>query len=145
MFFGAGFYSYTVGSLSNLLVSMDGRRGKLRRKIMQMEGFNKEHHFKVALKRKVNMALTYNSVRTIFNQSEKNEFLSELPSELKYELANSMYMNLNSKLIFFKQKDKTFLAEFMPLLSPLKFMKGEYIYHSNESPLFGIKYIIPSI
>ena len=142
MFFGAGFYSYTIGSLSSLLANLDGRKGKLRSKIMQMEAFAKENHFKKALKRRLNLALSYNSARTIFSQSEKSEFLSELPMDLKYEIANSMYVNLNARLVFFKNKDKSFLAEFIPWLSPLKLLKGEFVYYKNDCPLYGLLFII---
>lgn len=137
MVFGAGFFSYTIGTLSYLLVNNEGRKGKLRDKIMHMEAFTKENKFKSALKRKLKSALTYNSARTMFNQSEKNEFLKELPMNLKFEIANSMYLNLNTKFVFFKGKEQSFMGEFMPWLSPLKFNKGDIIYRKNESPMFG--------
>lgn len=140
MIFGAGFYSYTIGSLSTLLVNSNGRRAKLRKKILLMEAFSKENHFKTHLRRKVNQALVYNSAKTIFNQSEKHEFINELPINLKFEIANSMYSNLKSKIIFLKNKERSFLAEIMPCLFPLKFSKGEIIYHKNESALFGINF-----
>lgn len=138
MVFGAGFFSYTIGTLSNLLVNNESRKEKLRQKKMHMEAFMKENRFKTVLKRKLNAALNYNSTHTMFSQSEKNEFLHELPINLKYEIANSMYLNLNRKLVFFKGKEDSFLAEFMPWLSPLKFNKGDIIYRKNESPMFGI-------
>ena len=138
MVFGAGFFSYTIGTLSNLLVNNESRKEKLRQKKMHMEAFMKENRFKTVFKRKLNAALNYNSTHTMFNQSEKNEFLHELPINLKYEIANSMYLNLNRKLVFFTGKEDSFLAEFMPWLSPIKFNKRDIIYHKNESPMFGI-------
>lgn len=38
------------------------------------------------------------------------------------------------KLNFFKNKDYVFLANFVPLLYPLKLKKGEYAYKIGEYP-----------
>lgn len=138
MIFGAGFYSYTIGTLSSLLVNSHGRRGKLKKKIIVMDAFTKENRLQKVLKRKIHQALVYNSARAVFNQFEKYEFLIELPTNLKFEIARSLYSNLNSKIIFLKNKEKTFLAEFIPCLFPLKFQKGEKIYQKSENPIFGI-------
>ena len=45
-----------------------------------------------------------------------------------------MYKGLISKLQFFKNRDKVFIANTVPLLEPMKISKGEFIYRVGEYP-----------
>ena len=134
MIFGAGFYSFTLGSLSTLLANLDTRKTHLLNKMMLMEEFCKENKFPKVLKSKVKQALEYSSVKNIFSFDEKNQLLSEIPTELRFQIAEFMFSGLSTRIPFFKHKDKCFIANFVPLLNPLKVLQGELIFRKNEYP-----------
>lgn len=73
---GAGFYSFTIGSISNLLVNLDTRRSHLQNKITIMDEFCNEAKLNNTIKLSLRKALAYISIKSIFSQEEKNEFLS---------------------------------------------------------------------
>lgn len=134
MIFGAGFYSFTLGSLSTLLANLDTRKTHLLNKMMLMEEFCKENKFPKVLKSKVKQALEYSSVKNIFSFDEKNQLLGEIPTELRFQIAEFMFSGLSTQIPFFKHKDKCFIANFVPLLNPLKVLQGELIFRKNEYP-----------
>jgi len=67
MIFGVGFYSFTVGSLSTLLNSLDTRQSHLENKITFMDEFSKETKLPKILKDKIRRALEYNSFVNVFS------------------------------------------------------------------------------
>ncbi len=87
MFFGAGFYSYAVGSLSQVLINLDSRRSQLANKIVVMDEFCKETKLAKALKLRIRKALEYTTIKNVFSSTDKNEFLGEIPTDLKFEVS----------------------------------------------------------
>ena len=134
MVFGAGFYSFTLGSLSSLLANLDTRRSHLTNKLMLMDEFCKENKFPKSLKQRVKKALEYSSVKNIFSNDDKNQLLNEFSTDLRYQIAGTMFSGLSNKIPFFKKKDKCFIANFVPLLNPLKVLHKELIYRKDEYP-----------
>lgn len=134
MIFGAGFYSFTLGSLSTLLANLDTRRAHLTHKLMLMDEFCKENKFSKSLKHRVKKALEYISIKTIFSSDDKNQILNEIPTDLRFQIAEMMFNGIFNKIAFFKNKDKCFIANFVPLLNPLKVLQGELIYRKSEYP-----------
>ena len=102
MTFGAGFYSYSVGSLSGVITNLNTRylliiiflllicvfvrKAKLRKKRIIMDEFCKENRIPKPLHFKIRKALEYVSVKSLFTIDEKIDFLRELPTDLKYEV-----------------------------------------------------------
>ncbi len=134
MILGAGFYSFTLSSLSSLLANLDTRRAHLTNKLMLMDEFCKENKFSKALKKTVKTALEYSSFKTIFSSDDKNQLLNEIPTDLRFQIAEMMFKGLSNKIPFFKNKDKCFIANFVPLLNPLKVLHGELIFRKAEYP-----------
>lgn len=100
-----------------------------------MDEFAKETGLSKELRLKVKRALEYNSLRSVFNEHERNEFFDEIPIDVKFEIAESMHRGLINKLNFFKDKDRVFTATMVPLLQPLKVHKGEIVYRTGEYPV----------
>ena len=48
-----------------------------------------------------------------------------------------MFKGVRYKMPFFRNKDKVFIASFVPLLNPMKVNPGEYIYLKHQYPNFG--------
>ena len=134
MILGAGFYSFTLSSLSSLLANLDTRRAHLTNKLMLMDEFCKENKFSKTLKKTIKKALEYSSFKTIFSSDDKNQLLNEIPTDLRYQIAGMMFKGLSTKIPFFQNKDKCFFANFVPLLNPLKVLHGELIYRKGEYP-----------
>ena len=49
-----------------------------------MDEFCNEAKINNSIKSELRKALVYISIKSIFSQEEKNEFLSEIPSEIKF-------------------------------------------------------------
>lgn len=86
MFFGAGFYSYSVGSLSNVIIGLDSRKSSSRKKRLIMDEFCKDNNFTKDFHKKINKAIDYASFKSLFTNDEKTEIFRELPSSMKYEV-----------------------------------------------------------
>ena len=61
MMVGVGFYSYIIGTVSQVLEKMDNRKSTLKAKIDVIEVFCSETNLKPNLKRKILSTLEYNS------------------------------------------------------------------------------------
>ncbi|CAD8104029.1 unnamed protein product [Paramecium primaurelia] len=134
MFFGVGFYSFTVGSLSTLMGTLDTRESHLQSKITFMDEFCEETKLSLQMKHKIRKVLEYNSLINIFSSAEVDDFLSEIPTNLKYQIAQAMYAGLKNRVSFFKNKDSVFISTLIPKLQPLKINAGEFIYNKGEYP-----------
>lgn len=55
-----------------------------------------------------------------------------MPNKLRLELAAVIHAKMYSKVIFFRDKDKTFIAWIGTLLKPLHFDEADYIYNEGE-------------
>jgi len=47
---------------------------------------------------------------------------------LKYSVADSMYQGLRNKVVFFKNKEESFIANFVTILTPMRVSTGDLIY-----------------
>jgi hyperpolarization activated cyclic nucleotide-gated potassium channel 1 len=61
MMVGVGFYSYIIGTVSQVLEKMDNRKSTLKAKIDVIEVFCSETNLKPNLKKKILNTLEYNS------------------------------------------------------------------------------------
>jgi hyperpolarization activated cyclic nucleotide-gated potassium channel 1 len=138
MIFGVGFYSFTVGSLSTLLSSLDTRSSHLQNKITFMDEFCQDTKLPKSLKDKIRRVLEYNSLVNIFSQTERDDFLLDIPLFLKFQIAQAMYAGLKERVPFFKNKDPVFISTFIPKLKPFKLQLGEFVYQKGEYPNLGI-------
>ena len=67
MVFGAGFYSYTVSSLSSILAGLNTKQSQLHNKITVTDEFCKETNLSQSLRDRIRQALAYSSMKSIFN------------------------------------------------------------------------------
>lgn len=93
-----------------------------------------DHKFSNNLKHRIKKALEYQSQKSVFSHHAKQEILDEIPVDLKFEMATCLIGNMKAHIPFFSKKDKVFLANFIPLLTPLNVLIGEYVYKKNEYP-----------
>mmetsp|Transcript_26194 Transcript_26194/g.46721 ORF Transcript_26194/g.46721 Transcript_26194/m.46721 type:complete len:349 (-) Transcript_26194:1175-2221(-) len=132
MLFGAGFYSYTIGSLSSFLSTIDTRESLLNEKLAAANSFVKEAGISEQCKKKIISMIKYNTSKVGAIFSDRHSLFDELPKQLKYEVVMSMYNGIVGELTFFKKKDSAFIVFVMPRMKPASYEDGDYIYHLGE-------------
>jgi voltage-gated potassium channel len=129
MCIGVCAYSFAVGSLSSVLSSLDSKQAKLKQKLHTLEELRRDYRLNYEIYIKLRKALKYDHSR---DESEKFEFINELPQSVKLELAVIMHQNIIKKIPFFQNRPPHFIAAITPLLKPVKIFKDQYIYTENE-------------
>lgn len=134
MVFGVGFYSFTIGSLSSFLSTIDTRESILNEKLAATNEFAKETGISQICKRKISAVIKYSTLKSGSIWNDKHSLFNELPKDLRYEVAVSMYSGVASEMPFLKFKDKAFVVFVMPLLKPIELPDTEYLYREGEFP-----------
>ena len=132
MFIGVGFYSFTVGSLSSFLTSVDTRDSILSSKMAAVHEFAKETNISGEIRAKVRDAVRYYNWKMGSVWSDKHSLFNDIPRSLQYEVALSMHGGIIKDLQFFSGKGRSFVLHFMPLFKPLKHSNGAYLYKEGE-------------
>ena len=132
MFIGVGFYSFTVGSLSSFLTSIDTRDSLLTTKMAALQEFAKETCISSDVKGRIRDAVRYYTWKMGSVWSDKHSLFNEIPRTLQYEVALSMYGGVIKDLQFFTDKGRSFILYFMPILKPVKYSNGEYLYKEGD-------------
>mmetsp|Transcript_15456 Transcript_15456/g.27997 ORF Transcript_15456/g.27997 Transcript_15456/m.27997 type:complete len:411 (-) Transcript_15456:1191-2423(-) len=134
MIFGVGFYSFTIGSLSSFLSTIDTRDSILSEKLAATNEFAKETGISERCKRKISAVIKYSTMKAGSIWNDKHSLFNELPKDLRYEVAMSMYSGVAADLPFFRGRDKAFVIYVMPLLKPMVLNNTEYLYREGEFP-----------
>ena len=129
MIIGVFLYSYTIGSLSSLLSSLDGRRQKLNRKLELLADISKEFHLSKSFYNRVANALEYDHKQS---RREIEVLLQSLPSNLRNQLLIVIYESKITNNAFFLNKPTQFVAYVAPLLKPQRIEAGDIIYKEGE-------------
>ena len=134
MIVGVGFYSFTVGSLSSFLTSIDTRDSVLSMKLAAIAEFAKETGISQESKVKIREAIRYNAYRMGNVWSDKHSLFKELPKSLRYEVVMSMYNGAAKDFPIFALFEASFLTAIMPLMKPIRLGDEEYAYHQGDYP-----------
>lgn len=129
MFVGVFFYSFTIGSLSSLLSSLDSKNATFDQKLNTLIQIRNQYNIDNLLYNRLKRALKYGTTQ---KDDEKMTFLNELPLNLRIELSVIMHKNVVQGIEFFKNKPPTFIALIGPYLKPFHIGKDEYIFHEGE-------------
>lgn len=134
MIMGGGFYSYTAGSMSSFLTSIDTRDTILAQKIATVHELALQASLSHDIMLKVREAIRYNTLKTGNIWSDKHSLFSELPKSLRYEVATTMYGGVVKEIYIFKHKEKAFVNYTMPLLRPMHVYETQCLYKQGEYP-----------
>lgn len=132
MIFGVGFYSFTIGSLSSMISSIDAQQAVLDQKLYTVSEFADESQLDKETKDELREAIIYSSNQNGMSWSEKIDLFNELPRNLKYKIASKIYTGAVNKLLFFKKKDSTFIVQIVPHLTPHLMQDNEIIYEEGN-------------
>ena len=101
MIYGIGFFSVVIGSIESFLASNDVKEQELKEKMDVIEDFCKEANIESDLRLRLKYALQYSTERTGFTWFDKQHILKELPKQLRYEMAMSMFQGAVKEIPFF--------------------------------------------
>ena len=132
MLIGVGFYSFTIGSLSSVLTSIDSRESILNAKLAAIHEFATDTGISKETKMKIHHAVQENAVKRGLVWSDKAALFLELPKSLRFELATSMYKGIYSIFPLFKDRDESFVSHVMTKLRPVKGRNEEILYREND-------------
>ena len=138
MMVGAGFYTFTIGTLTSVVYNRDSRKNHLNNRLNNIDTFCKHINIQKRLWDRLKKTVKFSSQRKIA-WFVKLKIFHELPQNIKSEIAKKMDDGLVDRLMFFRDKEASFIGTIIPLLVPQDVEPGELIYkigdHSNSSKL----------
>jgi hypothetical protein len=129
MFVGVCAFSLALGSLTSVLTTLDSKEAKLKEKLMILEELRAEYQINYRTYIKLRKAVKFDHSR---NETDKFEFLKELPNNLNIELSTIIHEEMISKIPFFQNRSPYFISFVFPMLRPLKVSKNEYIFSEHD-------------
>jgi hypothetical protein len=117
MLCGVFIYSFSVGSISNILRNFDSRKAKLRAKMNLLREIVKEHKISSVFASKLEKALEYEHNQ---NKHEVDHLIDKLPSHLRNKLLIIIHEKLIASNTFFDDKPVFFVALIAPMLQPFR-------------------------
>eukprot|EP00347_Sterkiella_histriomuscorum_P001048 403373535 len=135
MIFGVGFYSFTIGNLSQIIASIDTQSAILSQKLSILSEFAKRTDLPTDVMFRIRRHLENNNKHQN-NLEEQEKLLNDLPAALRSEVVKHTHGEIIQKINFFKEKDPDFLWAILPALRPIKLMPTDVLYtqgdHSDE-------------
>lgn len=131
MIFGIGFYSYTIGNMTNLIASMDSKSEQLQEKLAVLKEFKKRTQMPNRLFLKIKRHIENNS-KTESHSQQMDKLLNDLPLSLRSQVIACTHGEIIERIHFFKNKQPDFLISIMIELKPLKLQHGDILYHQKD-------------
>ena len=132
MICGLYFFSFTIGSLSSMMSSIDTKENVLLSKLAVIDEFSVEANLSKDLRNKLKHALRYSAEKRGFSWLDKLSIFNELPKPLRHEVALNMHHGAVKDLGFFEGKDQSIIAAIVPLLQPMFLERNDYVYTKGE-------------
>jgi CRP-like cAMP-binding protein len=132
MIFGVGFYSFTIGSLTSILTSLDTTNNELTMKLNAVDQMSREARLERSLMSKLRRAIKMHSKKTQLDTGDKQLMFDSLPKKLRYQVAVTMYENAASRLPFFKSRSPEFISTIIPYLRFSMIEIDELIYKEKD-------------
>ena len=129
MLIGVLIYSYMVGSLTNVIGSVDSRRAKLIKHLESLSELAKEYQLGKAFYSRLTNAVEYEHKN---NNQEIDNLVASLPSHLKTQLLVIIHRKKIENNCFFEGRSKHFVAWIVTLLKSVMYDKSEYVYKCND-------------
>jgi CRP-like cAMP-binding protein len=134
MFVGVGFYSFTIGSLSNYLTIVDTREALLTAKLAAAQELALETGISHSVRGKVRAAIRYHALKTGTVWRDRQGLFAHMPMRLQFEIAGSMFNNALKDFPFFTSSNPPFLVHFLPLFKPVHLQDNEVVYLQGDYP-----------
>ena len=132
MIFSLYFFSFTVSALSTVLNSVDTKESLLSHKLAAIEEFALESQLAKDLHDRLRLALKYSTMKSGFSTEVKFKIFTDLPRELRCEVALAMHHGVARHIPFFRDRDQAFLSAVVPLLSTVEILDHCPVYKAGE-------------
>jgi len=116
MICGVYFFSFTIGSLSSILSSVDTKDTLLISKLAIIDEFVRDAHLSSKIRARLRASVKYNSEKEGYSLTDKQEMFYELPKSLRYDVAMSMHQGAVKELTYFTEKEHAFVSMIVPFL-----------------------------
>lgn len=132
MMFGVYFFSFTIGSLSSIVSSIDTKDTILTTKLAIIDEFVREARLDRGMRNRLRTAIKYNSEKEGYRLADKQDIFYELPKSLRYEVALAMHQGVVRQIPFFTEKNPVFVSSIVPFLKPLFVKSAEAVFSEKE-------------
>jgi len=129
MVFGVISFSFATGTLSSLITSIDDRDSMQKQKIVTLNQLKASYKLDVKIFNKLVRNINYDHSQ---NDKQINNFMNELPKNLRQELTHIINFTKYSQIKFFSDKDSTFLEWIQGLLVLENVEEDQYLYRMGQ-------------
>lgn len=129
MLIGVISFSFATGAISSIISNQDSTEAKLKEKMSTLESIQQEYAIEKELFNRLVKAVKYDHSQ---HSKDVHEFMEELPTKLRIELAMAIHKKMYSNIEFFKGKDNSFIAWVGTFLRPINVQELDYIYKEGE-------------
>ena len=132
MSFSMCVYSFTIGSLTSVLTSLNTRSKSIAIKLNAADQMVREGRLSPQLRLQIRRTIRLNSERAELDTGDKRLMFDALPKKLRYKVACAMYDNAVNRVVFFQSRSPEFIASVVPYLRYLFLEAGDFIYQIND-------------
>ena len=132
MCIGVGFYSYTVGALSSIMTDSNSKKANLQDKFSFLHNYANEEGITRILLEQLMDSQEEAAELSAVQEGTDVLFLNDVPMELRYQFAESIYNGMAHNVFLFNNRDKNLIADVIPKLTPQRVKKGEYVYKKGQ-------------
>jgi len=129
MLVGIFVYSVTIGSLTNLLASIDRRKAVLNQKLELLVELAGRYDLSKLFYQKLSQALEYEHSNS---KQDLSDLIGVLPSGLRTQLLVVIYCQMIEHNAFFEDRTDHFVAWVAPRLTPVLMVEDEDVYQEGE-------------
>jgi len=98
-----------------------------------IQEFSKEAGVSNDCKLRIRSAIRYNTFKVGNVWRDKHSLFRELPKELRYEVAMSMYNGVARTFHMFAEKDPAYINFVLPLFQPLRLLNTQYVFKEGDT------------
>jgi len=132
MGFGIAFYSYVVSNLSTILSTLDSRSEFIKARLQALNEFAQETHLPKELHNSIRRHITLTYQHFKLSAFTRDALVNELPAYLMNEVSLHMHKKVVDQVIFFQDKNPTFLSFIIPKLKSETLRIGEFLYRQGD-------------
>lgn len=107
----------------------DSQNAKFQEKVVILNRLYKDYALPLSLYTRLKQSLRYKYNKDI---EDLNEFVDELPQNLKIEVSLFIHEQTYNRILFFKGRSDAFIAWICPLLRPQLVMADQQVFHQGQ-------------
>ena len=131
MLFGVFIYSMIISNITSIISSLDVAESRTQMYLVNLHEFSMRVGLPEETKQKVRKFIEANS-RNSDDYNYQEDLLSQLPSSLRSEVISHTHGEIIRKIVFFRDKDISFLWVILPMLKPLRVLVDDIIFNQDE-------------